>query len=262
MALYVVRLPKRRSRVFGEASDSDEYKRGDKVVVESEFGPMVGMVIDRWERGNDGRFPTMKILGRFEGEKDRESEEEALLFCQRKALERGIPMRFVRCEKVLDGSKIIFYFVAPSRVDFRELLRDLARRFRRRIELRQIGIRDAIKMMGGIGPCGYEVCCSRFIDNFESISIKMAKDQNLILNPDKISGLCGKLLCCLMYEKDIYEEERKDFPPVGTEVFFYGSKGVVVGHNILSRSVIVDNGDGHRFLVKLEDIEKERRESA
>ncbi len=250
MALYLAKLIKRNKKYICEGEEG--YKKGEKVVVESEFGPTIGLIIDYLEEGE----PTFKITGRFKGDEKgiEKYENDALRFCQKKARERNLPMRFVKCERILDDSKIVFYFVAPTRVDFRELLKDLAKKFKRRIELRQIGARDAVKMMGGIGLCGREVCCFRFLDNFESVSIKMAKDQNLILNPDKISGLCGKLLCCLTFEQEFYEKEKKNFPPVGTEVVFYGSKGVVVGYNILDKSVIVEDEATHKFLVKLSDI--------
>ncbi len=260
MPLYMVRLPKRRSRVIGKSAE--EFKVGDRVIVDSEFGPIPGVIIGKVEEGSSFDLPLVDIKGKFDGKiEDREAEREAILFCQRKALEMDLPMRFVRCENVLDGSKVVFYFVAPTRVDFRELLKVLAKRFRKRIELRQIGIRDAVKMLGGIGPCGYEVCCSRFIDSFESISIRMAKDQNLILNPDKISGPCGKLLCCLMYEEDLYRESKKEFPEIGSKVRFYGSTGVVVGHNVLNRSIMVEDEEGHRFLVPLDEIEMEKKDA-
>ncbi len=255
MPVYLVRLVKRGRKV--PCKGEEGYKRGDKVVVESEFGPTIGEVLCEGDQE-----PVFEIKGPFQGdEKEIERyEEEALRFCQKKALQRGLSMRFVKCEKILDDSKIVFYFVAPTRVDFRELLKDLAKRFKRRIELRQIGIRDAVKMVGGIGLCGKEVCCTRFLENFESVTVKMAKDQNLILNPDKISGICGKLLCCLIYEHEFYEEEKKHFPPLGTEVEFYGSKGTVVGYNVLDKSLIVEDDSMHKFLVKLSEVKVKKEE--
>ena len=137
-------------------------------------------------------------------------------------------MKLVDVEYTFDRSKLIFYFTADGRVDFRELVKDLASVFRTRIELRQIGVRDEAKMLGGIGPCGRVICCHSFLGDFDPVSIKMAKQQNLSLNPIKISGLCGRLICCLKYENDVYEEATEDFPDVGDTVTADGDGGVVV----------------------------------
>ena len=148
-------------------------------------------------------------------------------------------MKLVDVEFTFDRNKIIFYFTAEGRVDFRELVKDLASVFRTRIELRQIGVRDEAKMLGGIGPCGRILCCSSWLGDFEPVSIKMAKDQNLSLNPTKISGLCGRLMCCLKYEHDNYESVREELPAVGKIVVTSYGEGKVTGINAASRTVYV-----------------------
>lgn len=156
-------------------------------------------------------------------ETNEKKEKEAKEICQKKIEEHKLPMKLVDVEYTFDGSKVIFYFTAEGRVDFRELVKDLAAVFKTRIELRQIGVRDEAKMLGGIGGCGRELCCCSFLGDFEPVSIRMAKDQNLSLNPTKISGICGRLMCCLKYESDTYECNKKcakipEIPPLPDEV--------------------------------------------
>lgn len=153
---------------------------------------------------------------------------EAMIICQQKVNEHGLSMKLVDVEYTFDNNKVIFYFTADGRVDFRELVKDLAVIFKTRIELRQIGVRDEAKMIGGIGPCGKKVCCSQFLGEFEPVSIKMAKEQSLSLNPTKISGLCGRLMCCLKYEHDVYEELLKKMPLQGAIVITPEGRGTVV----------------------------------
>jgi len=169
----------------------------------------------------------------------REKEAEAFEFCKERIKERELPMKLLKVEAWLDGSKILFYFWAENRVDFRELVKDLARKFRTRIELRQIGVRDAAKILGGIGPCGRMTCCSSWIRQFESISIKMAKDQSLALNPSKVSGICGRLLCCLGYEFGQYEDALKWLPPIGRRVSTSRGEGRIVRVNAYLQKVYV-----------------------
>src|SRR5699024_1143611 len=149
-------------------------------------------------------------------------------------------MNLVDVDYTLDRNKVIFYFTADGRIDFRNLVKDLASIFKTRIELRQIGVRDEAKMLGGIGPCGRMLCCSTFLGDFEPVSIKMAKDQNLSLNPAKISGLCGRLMCCLKYENDEYEDAKKSLPDIGQFIDTTEGKGKVVGLNILERLIKVE----------------------
>ncbi len=166
-------------------------------------------------------------------------EEKAFEICEKKIQDHGLEMKLTRVEYTFDNSKIIFFFTADGRVDFRELVKDLAAQFHSRIELRQIGVRDEAKMLGGVGICGQPFCCSRFLDEFQPVSIKMAKEQNLSPNPLKISGSCGRLMCCLKYESDVYEELRKSLPYVGTKVKTADGEGEVVEVNVLTGNVKV-----------------------
>lgn len=170
---------------------------------------------------------------------NREKEKDAFAVCEKKIQEHHLEMKLVDVEYTFDNSKVIFYFTADGRIDFRELVKDLAVIFRTRIELRQIGVRDEAKMLGGIGICGRPLCCSTWLGDFNSVSIKMAKEQNLSLNPTKISGICGRLMCCLNYEQEAYEEIRKRMPRVGSLVKTAKGKGEVIGNNIVRETVNV-----------------------
>lgn len=170
---------------------------------------------------------------------NREKEKDAFSICEKKILNHKLDMKLVDVEYTFDNSKVIFYFTADGRIDFRELVKDLATIFRTRIELRQIGVRDEAKMLGGIGICGRSLCCSTWLGDFNSVSIKMAKEQNLSLNPSKISGICGRLMCCLNYEQEAYEEIRRRMPRVGSLVKTDMGKGDVVSNSIIKETVNV-----------------------
>lgn len=175
-----------------------------------------------------------------------------------KVVEHKLDMKLVDVSYTFDRNKVVFYFTADGRVDFRDLVKDLAAIFRTRIELRQIGVRDEAKMLGGIGPCGRMLCCSTFLGDFEPVSIKMAKDQNLSLNPTKISGLCGRLMCCLKYENDEYESAKEMLPDLGEMINTPGGKGKVVGLNILERVLQIELIEQERVLeYTLDEILKE-----
>lgn len=162
--------------------------------------------------------------------------KEAISICQAKVIEHGLKMKLVDVEYTFDNNKVIFYFTADGRIDFRELVKDLATIFKTRIELRQIGVRDEAKMIGGIGPCGKMVCCAQFLGEFDPVSIKMAKEQSLSLNPTKISGLCGRLMCCLKYEHSNYEEILSRMPQVGAIVVTPAGKGTIIdSYTLLER---------------------------
>ena len=179
-------------------------------------------------------------------EENKEKEKEAFAICKEKILQHGLEMKLVNAEYTFDSNKLLFYFTADGRIDFRELVKDLAAIFRTRIELRQIGVRDETKMMGGIGICGRELCCKSYLADFVPVSIKMAKEQNLSLNPTKISGVCGRLMCCLKNEQDTYEYLNSRLPSVGDIVTTQqGLKGEVVNVNVLRQlvKVVVDNGE-------------------
>ncbi|WP_173918033.1 stage 0 sporulation family protein [Halobacillus sp. Marseille-Q1614] len=228
----------------------------DYVIVETvrgiEFGKIV--IANRSVDEEDVVLPLKKVI-RIADEKDKlsvdenkENSEEAYRMCEKKIREHKLEMNLVDVEYTFDRKKVIFYFTADGRVDFRTLVKDLASVFKTRIELRQIGVRDEAKMLGGIGPCGRMLCCSTFLGDFEPVSIKMAKDQNLSLNPAKISGLCGRLMCCLKYENDEYESAKRELPDVGQSIATSYGKGRVVGLNMLERLVQVEFKEQERTL--------------
>ncbi|MCP3033576.1 stage 0 sporulation family protein [Halobacillus sp. A1] len=228
----------------------------DYVIVETvrgiEFGKVV--IANRTVDEEDVVLPLKKVM-RLADEKDKisvdentEISEEAYRVCGMKIREHKLDMNLVDVEYTFDRKKVIFYFTADGRVDFRTLVKDLASVFKTRIELRQIGVRDEAKMLGGIGPCGRMLCCSTFLGDFEPVSIKMAKDQNLSLNPAKISGLCGRLMCCLKYENDDYESAKRELPDVGERIATSYGKGKVVGLNMLERLVQVEFREQERTL--------------
>ncbi|WP_077620137.1 PSP1 domain-containing protein [Bacillus sinesaloumensis] len=216
---------------------------GEYVIVETVRGIEFGKVVINKKQvdENDIVLPLKKVIRIADSkdklivEENKQAAKEAYDVCQEKVVEHSLDMKLVDVEYTFDRNKVIFYFTADGRVDFRELVKDLAAIFRTRIELRQIGVRDEAKMLGGIGPCGRMLCCSTFLGDFEPVSIKMAKDQNLSLNPTKISGLCGRLMCCLKYENDEYESAKEQLPDLGDVIETTSGAGKVVGLNILER---------------------------
>lgn len=231
-------------------------QKGEFVIVETVRGVEFGKVVIGPKKvdENDVVLPLKKVL-RIADHKDqmiveenKSAAKEAYDVCCEKVTLHELDMKLVDVEYTFDRNKIIFYFTADGRVDFRELVKDLASIFRTRIELRQIGVRDEAKMLGGIGPCGRMLCCSTFLGDFEPVSIKMAKDQNLSLNPTKISGLCGRLMCCLKYENDDYEAAKELLPDLGDWINTPDGKGKVVGLNILERVLQVEISEQERVL--------------
>jgi cell fate regulator YaaT (PSP1 superfamily) len=226
------------------------------VIVETVRGVEFGkVVVEKKQVGeNDVVLPLKKVIriadqkDRLTVEENKSSAQEAYDVCCDKINQHQLDMKLVDVEYTFDRNKVIFYFTADGRVDFRELVKDLASIFRTRIELRQIGVRDEAKMLGGIGPCGRMLCCSTFLGDFEPVSIKMAKDQNLSLNPTKISGLCGRLMCCLKYENDEYEPAKEELPDIGEVIKTPRGKGKVVGLNILERVLQVEIKEEERVL--------------
>ncbi len=220
---------------------------GDFVIVETARGLEYGQVITGVREVDDELIasPLKPVVRIADDEDARHAEEnakfekEAYAVCQNKIEEHQLEMKLVGVEQTFDNTKILFYFTANGRVDFRALVKDLASVFRTRIELRQIGVRDEAKMLGGLGPCGRPLCCGTFLGDFQPVSIKMAKEQNLSLNPTKISGVCGRLMCCLKYEQDHYEATRKRMPKIGKEVETPEGYGSVVDLNILRETVTV-----------------------
>lgn len=220
---------------------------GRKVIVETVRGLEIGDVViaNRMVEEEKCYMPLSPVIRAATPEdikKDEENErkeKEALKICEEKVRKRNPEMTLIDAEYTFDNSKIIFNFVAEGRVDFRELLKDLAAAFKTRIELRQIGVRDETKVVGGLGMCGRKVCCSQFLSEFSPVSVKMAKDQSLSTNPQKISGACGKLICCLNYEQNAYEDAYKTMPRVGQQVKTPDGDGVVTESNILVEKVRV-----------------------
>lgn len=235
------------AKVYYFAPGEEDFKKDDGVIVETVRGVEYGTVcIEPKEVDDDEIVQPLKTVIRKATESDekrRAANEgkiaEALLRCGEKIKEHKLNMKLVDAEYTFDGSKIIFYFSAPGRVDFRDLVKDLAAIFRIRIELRQIGIRDEVRLLGGIAPCGRPCCCASCISDFKKVSIKMAKMQGLSLNPSKISGLCGRLMCCLAYENDYYKSVYKEMPRVGARVKTPDGEAVVVSLNMLTYDIKV-----------------------
>ncbi|MCR5484508.1 MAG: stage 0 sporulation family protein [Clostridiales bacterium] len=220
----------------------NKFSKGDKVIVETARGVECGdIAIDNREVADDQLVKPLKPVIRaatkedFDTiEKNKQKEAEAFKICLEKIEKHKLAMKLINVEYTFDGGKILFYFTADGRIDFRELVKDLASVFRTRIELRQIGVRDESKMLGGLGMCGREFCCSSFLGEFQPVSIKMAKEQGLSLNPVKISGACGRLMCCLKYEQDSYEHLLKITPKVGAIVKTEDGNGTVIENNLLT----------------------------
>ncbi|RDU34818.1 stage 0 sporulation protein [Neobacillus piezotolerans] len=241
-------------------------EKDDYVIVETVRGVEFGKVVIARKQvdEHDVVLPLKKVV-RIADQKDKliveenkVAAKEAYDVCCEKVDGHQLDMKLVDVEYTFDRNKVIFYFTADGRVDFRELVKDLASIFRTRIELRQIGVRDEAKMLGGIGPCGRMLCCSTFLGDFDPVSIKMAKDQNLSLNPTKISGLCGRLMCCLKYENDEYETAKDLLPDLGEVITTPLGRGKVVGLNILERILQVEIKEQERVLeFTLDEILKE-----
>ena len=243
-----------------DAEDFD-LKRDDKVIVETSRGVEFGAVVTAEDHA-DGKScsqPLKKVI-RIAAEEDlikngenRKKEKEAIAVCKEKIRKHGLDMKLIDCEYTFDNSKMLFYFTAEGRIDFRELVKDLAAIFHTRIELRQVGVRDETKILGGIGSCGRPLCCHTYLSEFAPVSIKMAKEQNLSLNTSKISGVCGRLMCCLKNEEAVYEELNRSLPSNGDTVITpEGLKGVINSVSILKRMV--------KVIVDLPNDEKEIRE--
>lgn len=234
---------------------------GDKVIVETARGVEFGTVVTGQRDVEDDKItqplkPVIRIATQDDirkEEKNREKEKEAFGICLEKIRKHGLEMKLIDAEYTFDNNKVLFYFTAEGRIDFRELVKDLASVFRTRIELRQIGVRDETKIRGGIGICGRPLCCNTYLSEFAPVSIKMAKEQNLSLNPSKISGVCGRLMCCLTNEEETYEELNSRLPSNGDHVTTpEGLKGDVQSVNVLRQQV--------KVIVTLDNDEKEIRE--
>jgi cell fate regulator YaaT (PSP1 superfamily) len=247
--LIQVRLRESGAVILFDAGET-HYNTSSCVIVEAERGTDYGYVLSESEAAPPEKSdqPLRKIIRLANDsdlkqvEENRARVKEAISTCQKKISERKLEMKLVDAEYSFDRTKIIFYFTSEGRVDFRDLVKDLARIFKARIELRQIGVRDEAKLFGGFGSCGRELCCARFLKDFEPVTIRMAKEQGLPLNPPKISGVCGRLMCCLSYEFETYKFLAKDLPKEGEKVNTPEGKGKVVHVDILKRKVTIEVG--------------------
>uniref|UniRef100_A0A7C5ZDL7 Stage 0 sporulation protein n=1 Tax=Caldicellulosiruptor owensensis TaxID=55205 RepID=A0A7C5ZDL7_9FIRM len=248
---------KKAGKIYWFDPNNIDLKAGDDVIVETVRGIEMGKVmIEKREVPDEEIVQPLKKVVRKATEEDYQKAQEnmekaakALEICKEKVQKHGLPMKLLHAEYTFDNNKLLFYFTAEGRVDFRELVKDLAAVFRTRIELRQIGVRDDTKFRGGLGPCGREICCSVHLCEFVPISIKMAKQQGLVLNPAKISGLCGRLMCCLTYEQKFYEEAMLKLPGIGAIVKTADGVGEVVEVNILKEKIKV------RFEDEMQNVE-------
>jgi cell fate regulator YaaT (PSP1 superfamily) len=252
-------------KLFDFDSEDIDLTPGDKVIVETERGRALGTVITNPRLVPAEKAPKkLKKIQRLATSDDlkmatdnAQREQEAVKYCQQRVQQRNMEMKLVRAEYLYDGSKIIFYFTADGRIDFRELVRDLAQHFRTRIEMRQIGVRDEAKMVGGLGICGRELCCSSHLRDFAPVSVKMAKAQGLALNPNKISGQCGRLLCCLAYEYETYHDLQKNLPKCGKKLQLKSGPAEVIAQDILSQKVTLACTGGERCCMHISELEKE-----
>jgi cell fate regulator YaaT (PSP1 superfamily) len=264
----MIRIASIKFRPVGKHYDFNaqdfEFAAGDRVVVETDRGRALGTVVLPPREVSEEDAPSdLKSVLRLATDEDlalaqanSTKEDEAHRVCQQRIQERQMEMKLVKAEYLFDGSKIIFYFTADGRVDFRELVKDLAHHFHTRIEMRQIGVRDEAKLIGGIGVCGRELCCCSFLTEFSPVSVRMAKEQGLALNPNKISGQCGRLLCCLGYEFETYCALKKGMPKTGRRVVFQGQEADVVDQNVLTRKLTLRLGDGHTVEASPEEIDR------
>jgi cell fate regulator YaaT (PSP1 superfamily) len=250
---------RRAGRIYDFAAGALDLKVGDDVVVETERGPSLAKVavVHFATRGKELK-EVLRVASRRDLEETRKlTPEHASSFTKERADKLGLKMSVLQSEVQFGGNKVIIYFASPGRVDFRELVKDLAAGLRARVELKQVGARDEAKLVGGIGICGREFCCSSFLREFVPVSIKMAKNQNLALNPSKVSGGCGRLLCCLTYENDLYVELRKKLPPKGTRVRALedGVTGHVLKGDVLNQVLLLETTEGKLLSVKLSQCE-------
>ncbi len=242
---------RKAGKIYYFEVDDRQYQKGEQVVVETSRGTEIGEVAleNRSVPESEVVLPLKKVKRKVtpedlkQLEKNKQMESAALEKCQERINAHNLDMKLVGAEYTFDWSKIIFYFTAEGRVDFRELVKDLASIYKTRIELRQIGVRDEAKLVGGMGPCGRQFCCTSFLDDFESVSIKMAKNQKLSLNPTKISGVCGRLMCCLRFEIDTYEGVSEENPDVGDLVITPDGEGKVVSVNVVKKVAQVELKD-------------------
>lgn len=250
-------------RIYYFSPENEKFHTGERVIVETARGLECGIVQAGNSVVDDSEIikPLKKVVRRAtetdikRAEENRKKEQEACKVCEEKIIEHKLDMKLVDAEYSFDNTKLLFYFTADGRVDFRDLVKDLAGVFKTRIELRQIGVRDEAKMLGGLGICGQPFCCSRFLDDFQPVSIKMAKEQGLSLNPAKISGTCGRLMCCLKYEQDAYEYLNRKTPLKGSIVRTREGDAIVLDANVLTGMLQLKIGeDGIPFSLHRDEV--------
>ncbi|NPV71112.1 MAG: stage 0 sporulation family protein [Firmicutes bacterium] len=259
---------KRTGKIYYFDPGDLQIQPGSHVIVETARGIEFGEVVVGTKEVADSQIvaPLKKVVRQATGadaqqvRENEKKEKEAFDACKSKIAGHGLDMDLVDVEYTFDTSKIIFYFTADGRVDFRELVKDLAGHFKTRIELRQIGVRDETKLLGGIGPCGRPACCCTFLGEFQPVSIKMAKEQNLSLNPTKISGLCGRLMCCLRFECEHYEDAKAGLPEIGSRVTTVEGEGKIVSVNVLKNSVTVEI-DSKAMEFPVEEVEVKKQDA-
>lgn len=253
---------KKPGKIYFFDPDGKTVERGQYVIVETAMGKEYGevMIANRQLPEEKIVAPLKKIIriatekDKKQNEQNKKDEKEAFKICEEKIKEYNLDMKLMDVEYKFDKSKLLFFFTADGRIDFRDLVKDLASIFKTRIELRQIGVRDEVRRLGGNGVCGRELCCCSFLGNFDTVSIKMAKEQNVSLNPSKISGNCGRLMCCLKYEQEVYEEKLKKIPGIGSIVQTEDGKGEVCGIETLKERIKVKFKDGEETFFKRYDL--------
>ena len=249
-------------KIYDYLANGLELKLYDWCIVEIDKGLECGCVAKpiQYAQKKPTRKPLRKVI-RVANTQDieqimrnKEMGERAKNICEKKIKDRDLTMKLIKVKYTFDGNKAIFYFTAEGRIDFRDLVKDLAGEFKTRIEMRQIGVRDEAKIIGGIGCCGRELCCIKFLRDFDPVSIRMAKDQNLTLNPNKISGICGRLMCCLGYEHETYTKTKTRLPKIGDPLMFNGEEGKVSSLDILNEIVYLEFPDGRTIKVHSPDL--------
>lgn len=259
-----------KKRYYFEVVDDIEYKKGDKVIVDTVRGKEIGVVYGEPRMMKEEQLvlplkPVIKKADEQEINRYNELKEEsakANVQCKERILYHKLPMKLVGTEYTFDKTKLIFYFTAEGRIDFRELVKDLANIFKLRIELRQIGVRDEARILGTIGICGKELCCRTFINKFDSVSIKMARDQGLVINPAKISGVCGRLLCCINYEYSQYEQVLKSYPAVNQQVKTEKGDGKVISISPLNGFLFVDVENIGIMKFEIDEVKFNKKEAS
>ena len=260
---------KREGKIYSFEATGLPLKKNDPVIVETDHGMVLGYVATNVKTmANDQQATALKKIIRKATPEDLAVQEEnkalektAEAFCIEKVRQRELPMKVIEAEYLFDRSKVVFYFTAENRVDFRELVKDLVQRFKIRIELKQIGARQEARILKGIGICGREVCCASMLHNLDRVSVKMAKEQGMSLNPEKISGLCGRLMCCLAFEYDGYVEIKKHMPKCGKTIQIEEGRAKVTRHDVLREEIAVEFENGKEAVLSIKKIHSEHTQA-